>query len=164
MKAANKKTLYIAEDDLEWFNKAKELFPSISISKILAETLKDRVQKYEAQQAGMIDHDAYKGTNDTKSNVYTGRTFKFKGVKIAAGNKSDAFSTTTFDVYLTLKGKFLVTYCKLDHFHEEDLNYMVFETFDELTANGKLTSDALKICTEYLIKNSDLRHYEILDV
>jgi hypothetical protein len=152
----------VPEDKEEYYEKFKELVPEVS-SKIV-EFIVDFVDKNDALLAKMCLQTTYKGKNDTKNDAFTGETFKFTGVLIAEGDKTDAYKTTTFKVYLTLKNKFLVSYSELDHYHCELLNHEVFVTYDELVNKGRVPKKILNECSEYLSLNNVTRPFQMLDI
>jgi hypothetical protein len=157
-----KRTFVVPEEKELIYDKFKSFVPEVSGK--LVELIEDFVNRHESMQAGMTMQTTYDGKNDTRNDIFAGRTFKFSGVLIAVGKQKDSFKEVTSNVYLTLKRKLLVSYSELNKLNTEKLYYRVFETYDDLANNGKLPKDTLTKCAEYLSKNSELRHFEVLDV
>lgn len=157
-----KRTFVVPDEKEQVYEKFKSLVPEVSAK--LVELMEEFNSTQEAMQAGMSIQTTYEGKNDTKNDIFSGKSFKFKGVLIAEGVQKDSFQTISSQIYLTLKGKLLVTYTALDHFHTETIKHTIFETYDDLVNRGKLSKETLALCSEYLSLNSDLRHFEVLDV
>lgn len=160
MKVSNKKNLYVADEDLQWFDKVKVLYPGESLSKLIAEALKEKCLLKEAEQKSMTECKVYRGKFDKCDDVFIGEEFRFFGVMIASGLNSQ---DEDVKVYLTKRGKFLV-YAERDDV--SGFVYMSFRepygSFSELSAN--LTSKLLGQCSEYLNLNSTVRTYQVLDI
>lgn len=158
MAASNKKNLYVADEDLQWFEKAKELFPDVSVSKMIAESLKEKCLQREAELKRMVEHKVFKGNTDYHNDVFIGQEFRFDGHLMVDDKDID---DTRIKVFLTKKGKFLVYRAK----NVEGVDYTDFdvhETYAELSK--KIPASFLKACAEYLNMNSTTRTYEKLDI
>ena len=157
-----KRTFVVPEEKEQVYEKFKSLVPEVSAK--LVQLMEEYVQMQEAVQEDMELQTTYDGVNDLSKNVYSGKTFKFKGVLIAEDAQEDSFKKVTAKAYLTLKGKLLVSYSEADHFNKEKLYHRVFDNYDDLVNNGKLTREALVECSNYLCINSIHRPFEMLDV
>ena len=160
MKVSKKKNLYVADEDLEVFEKAKELFPDVSTSKLVAEALRERCLKKEAELKMMVLCTIFQGRYDPEGDILIGQEFRFYGVEIA--RLPDIYGTER-TVYLTKKGKFLV------YVEGEDRNKVKmmsfadpYETYQELAKN--IPGTLLDLCSKCLSLYSDVRTYELLDI
>lgn len=158
MAASNKKNLYVADEDLQWFEKAKELFPDVSVSKLIAESLKEKCLQKEAELKGMVEHKVYRGETDYNNDVFIGQEFRFDGLLIAEGKD---INDTTIKVFVTKKGKFLVYRMNVVEMIEV-MGFKISETYTELSK--EIPASFLKVCADYLNMNSTTRTYEKLDI
>lgn len=158
MAVSNKKNLYVPDEDLPWFEKSKELFPDMSLSKLLAECLKEKCLKREAELKSMVEHKVFKGNTDYRNDIFIGQEFRFDGLLMVDSEDIDA---TRIKVFLTKKGKFLVYRANVVE-GVEYTDFKVHETYAELSQ--KIPASFLSACAEYLNMNSTARTYEKLDI
>jgi hypothetical protein len=157
-----KRTFVVPDEKEEVYRKFKELVPEVSGK--LVEMMEGYVNKYEALQAGMTEQTIHEGTEQMDINVFQGKTFKFYGVLLSKGDL-EGFDGVYLHVYLTQKGKFLVTSAiERNKDHEIDYNFSVYESYIEMRDKAKLSVGFIKDCEAYLNKNSTIRTYEVLDV
>jgi len=144
------------------YDKFKMLVPEVSGG--LVKLMEEVVSKHEAQQAGMVEQTTYSGTELINENIFQGKTLKFFGVQIAKGPHGGA-SEIYNEVYLTLKGKFLVyTRFEDDSNRKIEHYYKVYETYSQMKEEARLSVGQVKECEEYLSKNSTVQTHEYLDV
>lgn len=157
-----KRTFVVPDEKEGIYDKFKELVPEVS-GQLMA-FIEDYVNKHEALQAGMSEQTVHQGTDQTDLNIFQGKTFKFNGVLLSKG-VHDASDDIYHHVYLTQKGKFLVSSAeKRNDGSEVVCTFNVYETYTEMKEKAKLSSGFINDCEAYLNKNSTIRTYEILDV
>ncbi|WP_224982705.1 hypothetical protein [Geomonas agri] len=158
-KVSNKKNLYVADEDLLWFDKAKELFPDVSLSKLIAELLRETCMRKEAEQARMVEQTVYKGKESLENEIFIGQEFRFDGIEL--GYYDDKRDNVKLKAFLTKKGKFLVA---KESSLDGELHYFfnVYDTYSDVSK--EIPVELQKRCAEYLNKNSTLRTYEKLDI
>ncbi|QXE88113.1 hypothetical protein KP003_06865 [Geomonas nitrogeniifigens] len=160
MKVSNKKNLYVADEDLQWFEKAKELFPDISVSKLVADALRMRCLQKEGELKKMRECTVFRGSYDPSRDVLLAQEFRFYGIEIA--RLSDTYGVER-TVFLTKKGKFLVYAEGEDKDGVKRMSFAdPYETYEELAKN--IPGLLLDLCSRYLSINSDTRTYELLDI
>lgn len=161
---AKKRSIYVSDADEPIYEKAMELFGE-SLAKVIANTLREKVEQHEALQAGMSEQTVHKGMTHQHDNIFLGNTAKFTGVKIAEGfqkapNEDQSLYVT---VYLTKKNRFLLSWDVTDAPEETvTSDYKDYDNYNEIKSG--LEKPLLEQCEGYLSKNSTIRTYEILDV
>jgi hypothetical protein len=157
-----KRTFVVPDEKENVYLKFKELVPEVSST--LVELMEVYVSKHEALQAGMKEQTTYKGTEYIGANIFEGKTFKFNGILLSKG-KPDGYPDDYIEVYLTLKGKYLVY---RESYNEEinakESGYEIYESYSDMKGIAKLTNKFIADCEAYLAKNSTIRTYEVLDV
>jgi hypothetical protein len=156
-----KRTFVMPDEKEEVYEKFKKLVPEVS-GQLMA-FIEDYVDKHEAIQAGMTEQTTYSGTEFMVENIFQGKTLKFFGVQIAKGRHGGA-SEIHNEVYLTLKGKFLVYTAFSENNDKTEHYYKVYETYSEMKEKANLSVEIIKECEAYLNINSTIRTYEVLDV
>jgi hypothetical protein len=158
-----KKSIYVSEADEIVFEKAKELFGD-SLAKVIANTLREKVERQEALNAGMIEQTVYDGKMNTNDRIFQGKTAKFYGRLLVEG-QHEGFDRVHMKVYLTKKGKFLVAeYVRGEHDTDEECSYNIYDDYYDMKEKAQLSHGFIKACEEYLNKNSTIRTYEMLDI
>jgi len=157
-----KRTFVVPDEKESIYDKFKELVPEVSGQ--LMVFIEEYVNKHEALQASMIEQTTYTGTEFTADNIFQGKTQKFFGVQLAKGQHG-GIPEIYNEVYMTLKGKFLVytryedtVNDKIEHF------FKVYETYSEMKQEAHLSVGHIKECETFLSKNSTVQVHEYLDV
>lgn len=159
MKVSNKKNLYVADEDLQWFEKAKDLFPNVSVSKLIAEVLKERCLLKEAEQKNMVEQIVSRGKHYLVDDIFLGQESRFDGIMLATGSDT---AKTVFKIYLTKKDRFLVFKIWYEDVSIEITDFTVYDTYSEL--GNAIPKSLLDECAKYLNINSPTRTYEKLDI
>ena len=162
-KGAHMKRTFVVPDEKEdVYLKFKDLVPEVSSK--LVELIEEYVGKHEALLAKMTEQTIYEGTEYFGQNIFEGKTLKFNGVQLSKGSPA-GYPDQKIEVYLTLKGKYLV-YRESDNeeINAKESGYVVYESYADMKAKADLPQNLISDCEAYLAKNSTIRTYEVLDV
>lgn len=155
------KTIYIADEDLEIFQKAQEVAGE-SISKVIVQALRLYVIQKDLEGTELKECEAMRGTHDSGGLRVEKVRFIGKWLsKLVAGTEFGE-ETCTFNLYYTRKGKFLVqTSTEYQHEISDEVNYEyeIIEDFSELYARdlpSKLIEDAEEQLGKFHVRFLDI--------
>jgi len=139
------KTIYIADEDMAVFQKAQEIAGK-SISKVIAEALREYVVRKNLEGTEFKEHEAWKGHRDRGLQIEKVRFIGKYITGLIHHEPEDEYETVT-SLYETRKGKFLVDerWVTFDEREEVAFRYEVAEDFNKLYSMDlpeKLLEDA----------------------
>jgi hypothetical protein len=116
------KTIYVPDEDLQVFDKAKEIAGD-SLSAVVIQALKDFILKKEVEDGSFKEIKRWVGVENLDNNTIDGKYIRFHGRMLSEASKEfDVGHTFYFELFLTKKNQFFL--------------YMV----DENLAGGEVSS------------------------
>jgi hypothetical protein len=102
------KTIYVPDEDLQVFDKAKDLAGD-SLSAVVIQALKDFILKKELEEKAMQAIKLWKGSEDLNSSSIDGQYIKFYGKPLSeASFEIDKYHFIHYELYLTKKRQYLL--------------------------------------------------------
>lgn len=150
-----KTTIYLNKEAEEIYKVAKE-YAGDNLSAVIVQGLKLYVEKMDTMTKGMEEVIIFEGTRYLENGASQGKNLKFIGLRLAGVCVNEFYDNGTkdvFELYLTRKGKFLVSVSSTDGAEIiEKCFYDVHNTFSEVSAKGY---------PEFLIKEASKNMPEI---
>lgn len=155
------KTIYIPDDQVEIFDKCKEIAGK-SLSSVILNALKLYLMQKDIEEKNMKEHDLWVGVealNDF-TNEDRGKRIKFVGKELSTYTYEDCTNTYDMKLYKTRKNKYLLYSVSLDKPKAECIStYSIYDDFKSLYKLGlprELLSNAEKLMPDIT--------YEVLDI